>query len=130
MWPIWFHMNPDLPSDIWKEIADGLLYEQIINSWACYFSLFGITITQCPQKGNMPVCLKEVQTHLVSFYVTEIHQDQKELKSKYGGLLRFRVNRGLKPLGVSQNITQNTIFVKEMSKHEWLYVYQHSTDLC
>ena len=54
--------------------------------------------TQCPPKVSSLVGLKQVQTQLLSFYVTLIHKNPKELNPKIGGLLRYRLHRVVKSL--------------------------------
>ena len=54
--------------------------------------------TQCTPKVSLLVGLKHVQTKLLSFYVTLIHKNQKELNPKIGGLLRYWLNRVVKSL--------------------------------
>ena len=42
--------------------------------------------------------LKQVQTQLLSFYVSLIHKNPKELNPKIGGFLRYRLHRVVKSL--------------------------------
>ena len=51
---------------------------------------------KCTPKVRLLVGLKEVQTQLLSFYVTLIHKNPTESNSKIGILLRYRLHRVVK----------------------------------
>ena len=54
--------------------------------------------SQCTPKVSLLVGLKQVQTQLLSFYVTLIHKNSKEFNPKIGGLLRYGLHRVVKSL--------------------------------
>ena len=81
-------------------VVEGIKEKKWLN---CLFG-FNIKViasfhySQCTLKVSLLVALKQVQTLLLSFYVTLIHKNPKELNPKIGGLLRYRLQRVVKSL--------------------------------
>ena len=82
----------DPAPDIWGQLVYKASHKGDVGDWG------SINITQCTPKVSLLVGLKQVQTKLLSFHVTLIHKNPKELNPKIGGLLRYRLHRVVKSL--------------------------------